>query len=56
MTTYTIKAKIEGKYQNLWSGYTLKEARRVSDNYNKNIPFNGDISYIWDNKAERITL
>lgn len=56
MTTYTIKAIVEGKLENLWTGYTKKEARRVSDSYNKTIPFGGATSWIWDNKAELIIL
>ena len=55
-TTYTIKAKVNGRVQNLWSGYTMQEARRVSDNYNSNIPFGGDNSWIWNNEADRIIL
>ncbi len=55
-TTYTIKAIIEGEVQNLWTGYTKKEARRVSRNYDMTIPFGGDNSWIWNNEAERIVL
>jgi len=55
-TTYTIKAKVNGTYVNLWSGYTKQEARRVSDNYNSTIPFGGDTSWIWDNSEDRIIL
>ena len=56
MTTYTIKAKVNGTYQNLWSGYTIKEARRVSESYNSTIPFGGDNSWIWSNSEDRIVL
>ena len=54
--TYTIKAKVNGTYQNLWSGYTKQEARRVADQYNTNIPFGGDTCWIWDNSEDRIIL
>jgi len=54
--TYTIKAKVNGTYQNLWSGYNKQEARRVSDNYNSKIPFGGDNSWIWSNSEDRIVL
>ena len=56
MTTYTIKAKVNGQVQNLWSGYTMKEARRVSENYNSNVPFGGDDSWIFNNETERVTI
>ena len=56
MTIYTIKAKVNGRVENLWSGYTMKEARRVSANYNKNIPFGGDNCWIWNNDEDRIML
>ena len=52
--TYTVKAIIDGKLQNLWTGYTRVEARKVSRNYDKKIPFNGPISWIWDNEREFI--
>ena len=53
-TIYTIKAIIEGQVQDLWSGYNKQEAQRVSANYDKNIPFNGNISWIWDTNKELI--
>jgi hypothetical protein len=53
-TIFTIKAKVNGTYVNLWSGYTMKEARRVSEQYNSNIPFNGDLCWIWDNNRDAI--
>jgi len=56
MTTYTIKAKVNGQVQNLWSGYTMREARRVSENYNSSIPFGGDDSWIFNNETERVTI
>ena len=56
MIFYTIKAKINGQVQNLWSGYSLQEARRVSANHDKTIPFGGDNSWIWNNKTENVTL
>ena len=56
MTFYTVKAKINGQVQNLWSGYSLQEARRVSANHDKTIPFGGDNSWIWNNQTENVTL
>lgn len=56
MTIYNVKAKVNGEYRNLWSGYTLKEARRVSANHDKKVPFGGDLSWIWDNNKDRIVL
>ena len=54
MTIFNVKAKVNGTYQNLWSGYTLQEARRVSANHDKNVPFGGDVSWIWDSNNDRI--
>ena len=54
MTALTIKAKVNGKYENLWSGYTIKEARRVSESYNSKQPFGGELSWIWNNDTDRI--
>ena len=56
MKIYTVKAIIEGTVENLWNGYTKSEARRVSDNYNKTIPFGGKTSWIWDNDRDGITI
>jgi len=56
MTFYTVKAKINGEVQNLWSGYSLSEARRVSTNHDKTIPFGGDDSWIFNNETERVTI
>tara|TARA_R110000772_G_scaffold36023_2_gene86452 strand:- start:421 stop:597 length:177 start_codon:yes stop_codon:yes gene_type:complete len=53
-TIYTVKAKVNGTYTDLWSGYNKQEAQRVSANYDKNIPFNGNISWIWDTNKELI--
>lgn len=53
-TIYIVKAIINGKCENLWSGYTKKEARRVSHNYNMTISFGGNISWIWDTNKELI--
>ncbi len=53
-TIFTIKAKVNGTYVNLWSGFTKQEARRVSEQYNSKIPFNGDLCWIWDNNRETI--
>tara|TARA_R110002126_G_scaffold144897_3_gene290926 strand:- start:330 stop:512 length:183 start_codon:yes stop_codon:yes gene_type:complete len=53
-TIFTIKAKVKGTYVNLWSGFTKQEARRVADQYNSNIPFNGDLCWIWDTNKELI--
>ena len=55
-TIFTIKAKVNGTYVNLWSGFTKQEARRVSEQYNSNIPFGGDNSWIWSNSEDRIVL
>ena len=55
-TIYTVKAKVNGTYVNLWSGYTKQEARRVSEQYNSTIPFGGDNSWIWDSNNDRIVL
>jgi hypothetical protein len=55
-TTYTIKAKVNGTYTNLWSGCDKQEARRISDNYNSTIPFGGDRSWIWDEERELVVI
>ena len=56
MTFYTIKAKINGQAQNLWSGYSLNEARRISSNHDKTVAFGGDVSWIWNNMEDSIVL
>ena len=53
-TTYTVKAIIKGEVQNLWTGYTKQEAKRVSSNYNQTISWGGDTSWVWNNEAELI--
>ena len=53
-TIYTVKAIINGKCHNLWSGYNKREAKRVSHNYDMTISFGGDISWIWDTNRELI--
>ena len=55
-TTFTVKAKVNGTYTNLFSGNSKQEARRVSEQYDTNIPFNGPISWIWDEERELIVL
>ena len=53
-TIYTVKAKVNGTYTDLFSGYNKQEARNVSEQYNSNVPFNGDLSWIWDTNKELI--
>jgi hypothetical protein len=53
-TIYTVKAIINGQCEDLFSGYNKQEARRVSANYDMTIPFNGNISWIFDTNKELI--
>ena len=55
-TIYTVKAKVNGTYTNIFSGYNKQEARRVSEEFNSAVPFGGDLSWVWDEERELIVF